>query len=252
MRARDEAATALAAILDGNVRDNPHARHILVCHSHGGNVVLHAVSRSGSLSAVDSLVCMGTPFLHVRPNETLDLGGGLWIGLMFAAPIAIAIWMATLGASPAARITLASIALAASGLVVWLGTRKQDREAQHILDSNRWPETFGPRILLLGAASDEAAGVLIAMQFSAWLLRNVSRVLLGTVGCLKREISPIRGCLIVAAWLLFALSMYRNPAEAGVYVALVRSTRDRAIRRRLICLSIWHRGRKSSARQRIL
>lgn len=46
----------------------PSAKHILIGHSHGGNVALYALREPLVANAVKRLVLLGTPFLTVRPR----------------------------------------------------------------------------------------------------------------------------------------------------------------------------------------
>ncbi len=44
----------------------PHAKHVLVAHSHGGNVCLAALRDRDTRDAVHGLACLSTPFVNVR------------------------------------------------------------------------------------------------------------------------------------------------------------------------------------------
>jgi len=47
-----------------NTRDSETAQRVVICHSHGGSVVMRALARDPQLP-IDALVCIGTPFIHV-------------------------------------------------------------------------------------------------------------------------------------------------------------------------------------------
>jgi hypothetical protein len=51
----------------------PSARHHIIAHSHGGNVVLYATRNRKIRNLVESVVFLGTPFIHAAPR-TLSEG----------------------------------------------------------------------------------------------------------------------------------------------------------------------------------
>lgn len=63
VRARHEAARRLAAQLREDMQREPAVSRLIIAHSHGGNVALHAV---GMLGRPIPIATMGTPFLSVR------------------------------------------------------------------------------------------------------------------------------------------------------------------------------------------
>ena len=52
--------------------DFPDAKLVLVCHSHGGNVALHALQDEELRGAVAGVVCLATPFLIAARRELDD------------------------------------------------------------------------------------------------------------------------------------------------------------------------------------
>lgn len=99
---RTEAAQALASLLRLEALSNPDVRFLLVGHSHGGNIVMSAVKGIPE-SQRAGVVCLGTPFFHVRPRSTAGL---MWIkaglcamvmgasfGLFFLALERLATWL---------------------------------------------------------------------------------------------------------------------------------------------------------------
>lgn len=51
----------------------PEARHILIAHSHGGNVIFYSLRDLDVENAICGIVTMGTPFIkcHLRPDHTV-------------------------------------------------------------------------------------------------------------------------------------------------------------------------------------
>lgn len=72
MRHRSDAADRLAEQLEHQIRSLPQSDHVVVAHSHGGNIATLAAHRLRE-KGVDvgrlRLVTMGTPFLEVRATE---------------------------------------------------------------------------------------------------------------------------------------------------------------------------------------
>ena len=67
--ARRRAAARLAQKLALRMQQYPHARHYIVCHSHGGAVALRAVAADDILEKIDGVVCLATPFLIARQRD---------------------------------------------------------------------------------------------------------------------------------------------------------------------------------------
>jgi hypothetical protein len=90
---RAEAAQDLAQSLDEAVAQMPDTDHILVAHSHGGNVALGAfTSMTQSLGRVQ-LVTLATPFLAIQRRASVMadrlLLASLFVGIFFCSLLAI-------------------------------------------------------------------------------------------------------------------------------------------------------------------
>ena len=83
------AATALAKHIGTVARNWPGYSHLIVAHSHGGNVALQAIASQPGQATVDALVCLNTPFVHIRARA-LDI---LDFALHAIQPLACAIWI---------------------------------------------------------------------------------------------------------------------------------------------------------------
>jgi hypothetical protein len=60
------AADTQALTLRQHIAQYPGAAHVLIAHSHGGNVCLAALNDPETRRAVRALVCLSTPFINVR------------------------------------------------------------------------------------------------------------------------------------------------------------------------------------------
>ena len=63
------AAQALITHLDKLQTAYPGIRHILIAHSHGGNLALQAESHGKSIGPIEGICCLATPFFHARLRE---------------------------------------------------------------------------------------------------------------------------------------------------------------------------------------
>jgi pimeloyl-ACP methyl ester carboxylesterase len=69
-------AEELAAFLRSCIARNSSSKVFLICHSHGGNVALLALSDKELQKNISGVICLGTPFLHVfrrGPTNILNL-----------------------------------------------------------------------------------------------------------------------------------------------------------------------------------
>lgn len=67
MNARQKATRRLKALLKESVKSNPDSKHIIISHSHGGNIAIRAIS--DEMEGQVDLVCMSTPFICARKGE---------------------------------------------------------------------------------------------------------------------------------------------------------------------------------------
>lgn len=95
-----KAALKLRSDLRSAISEYPSAKHIVITHSHGGNVALYALKDRELRSRVGGVVTMATPFILVAPRRLEWLA---WITAIGAAvnlafwPIVVAIRVAVLG-----------------------------------------------------------------------------------------------------------------------------------------------------------
>src|SRR5262249_45361360 len=84
--ARRRAATKLRQILHRARKEEPDTCHLVLAHSHGGNVAVRALGQSKRAHPLaDGIVTMGTPFFHVskRTTNTPERYLIFWVQLAF-------------------------------------------------------------------------------------------------------------------------------------------------------------------------
>jgi hypothetical protein len=82
LRARDSAAKELQAALNELVDRYPSSKHFIICHSHGGNVVLQSLTDKIS-ETISGIVFFAVPFFHIRRRANSTFLTYAW--LMFAS-----------------------------------------------------------------------------------------------------------------------------------------------------------------------
>jgi hypothetical protein len=69
---RIDGAKVIADHVCEQQRLNPSARHVLITHSHGGTAALYACGKDEVRAALDGVVTLGTPFIHLRKRRLRD------------------------------------------------------------------------------------------------------------------------------------------------------------------------------------
>jgi hypothetical protein len=67
--ARMKAAESLAARLKEQIEKSPHARKIIIAHSHGGNIALYALKILKEQASNFQLITLATPFLNTEKRK---------------------------------------------------------------------------------------------------------------------------------------------------------------------------------------
>jgi hypothetical protein len=168
MRARDKGSQALSAHIRDFILRHPNARHYVIAHSHGGNLAMYALREDDLRRRVDGLVCLSTPFLHVRPREIPPVAKFALAGSALMLPLilreALADWCCPAGP---ALVDWLSVPLA---LAVGIGLMKVlPASAARASRRLALPRVDPTRCLLIRAAGDEASAALGALQLMNWL-----------------------------------------------------------------------------------
>jgi hypothetical protein len=168
MRARDKGSQALAAHIRDFIFRHPSARHYIIAHSHGGNIAMYALREDDLRRRFDGLVCLSTPFLHVRPREIPPVAKFALAGSALMLPLilreALSDWCCPAGPAMVDWLSVPLAIAVGIGLMNVLpasAARASRRLALPRLDSTR--------CLLIRAAGDEASAALGALQLMNWL-----------------------------------------------------------------------------------
>jgi pimeloyl-ACP methyl ester carboxylesterase len=170
---RDEAADLLYSELNNSIRQQPHMRHVIVAHSHGGTVAANALTRfdqdSPQLAQVKALICLATPFAYLVGVSKRQF----MMALLATASVAHAVcWWLLLAVFQNIPGALGSVGFAALvallhaivfAIVVYIGKSHEDSVAS--------PAALHPevQVFLLRATRDEASLSIGLMQTFSWL-----------------------------------------------------------------------------------
>jgi hypothetical protein len=167
-RARERAAERLQAHLRGLRVRYPDARHYVIAHSHAGNIVMYALRDVALGSQLHGVVCLSTPFLHVRRRRL-----GAITNATLAAALVVGLWV--VGATALQRLgvtedlavlgSLIAAGAIAYGMVGW-----SRRAAERLLRVLTLPDALSVPCLILRASGDEAGAVLGFVRLLNWLV----------------------------------------------------------------------------------
>jgi len=164
---RESAARGLAEHLRRLVSRFPTANHYVIAHSHGGNIAMYAL-REDDLRDRVGVVCLSTPFLHVRPRvvprvSRLALAGAAIMLPMFVREAAEKQFWPT---GPAILEWVSGVIALAVGIGLVIAV---PRAARRISGRLAFPRVSPSRCLLVRVAGDEASAALGSLQLINWL-----------------------------------------------------------------------------------
>lgn len=184
--ARADAAEKLRALLDQAVESSPNDRHVVIAHSHGGNIALCAIEAETTGRQIDGVVCLATPFITARPRnfgEHSNIVLGLakmvacgCLGIILAMAVIIVLAFLGIGLGPESHWgVIIVLPMATGGFGAWWAISKIEKAwVGHAL---RWADKVSvsvphkpTRLLVIRAAADEALESLCVGRFPSILL----------------------------------------------------------------------------------
>ena len=243
MEARQAAALELQDHLRSLLDDWPTAKHVVVGHSHGGNVALYALRDEKLESEIVGVACLATPFLVARPRRLGPFGfEHLFVmGLLVLAIIGGAVgallgqWLDQLVTfSPAIGFAAALVAVA-----TWMIVLPRWRAwAWDVVEQLALPPLENTSLLIARPIGDEASSSLSGVQAFGWAVTRVWTKLSNRSGRFL-EGSPVRkvvlfypatllrlasGLLLIPIWLLLSglshVAFGRQLALAGPFAEI--------------------------------
>jgi hypothetical protein len=178
--ARQKAGKALSTYMKAKIGEQPQAAHYIIAHSHGGNIAMYALRDSELQQSLSGLICLSTPFIHVR-NRSFTAGG--MESLTWGAILAMSILLAFVNlfiaihfspiSEPVVWLIIGAIMVVFVGFLFmfswWVSMADKLRE-QHTQ-----PRLSSEMLLVIRSVGDEASFTLATSQFATWILNEVSR-----------------------------------------------------------------------------
>ena len=239
--ARHKGAMSLRRSLTKSIADRPQALHVVVAHSHGGNVAVTALdAESGLGQRVGGVVCMATPFLGI----TLRANALPVLAPLLAFVAAIGGMAATdllVGAAPLSPMDTAenplrvffSPAWWATGVLgggVYFAVDWSCRLLAQLMSRAHNPGHDRERLLIVRAAGDEASALLGFGHLVRWLARKLNMpwaLLNGVLRFFEQRPRTLRYVLwyVLLPWLVASVALYAlTPFSfVGVFEHLLRS-----------------------------
>jgi hypothetical protein len=167
--ARSEASARLSEHLIGLVRDRPEARHFIIAHSHGGNIAFHALRNRCIASNIAGVVCLSTPFLHVRGRPFDQMSrNALIFPFVFFLPVAVAYLISRFCCG---GHWLPILVLSFFGMIGAAGySGAADEEAARLGRLLKHGRTDPQKVLIIRTSADEAGNALGIVSVLNWLL----------------------------------------------------------------------------------
>jgi hypothetical protein len=250
--ARERAAERLHAHLLGLADRYPDARHYVIAHSHAGNIVMYALRDRALHERLHGVVCLSTPFLHVRRRQLGAITNATIVAALVVGPwIFGGMLLQRLGVNEDLAI-LGS--LIAGGVIAYVLVRWSRRPVEHLLRTLTLPETVVVPCLIVRGSGDEAGAALGLIQVLSWVVGLcwvapagvVAEVVtvIRTWGSMARRYRWYAALLVAASAAVFAVDSQYGPflAAAGDLRSKASSIASMALAAGAATLLIWWLG----------
>jgi len=218
--AREAASIDFAKAIQSRAEVEPDRVRIVLCHSHGGSVVMGALARAPAKMPFDALITIGTPYIYVNRFTSVEPGVpsplGLWtvvfliaLACGFTAPAtsghfataARMVWDLIV-AHPLVILGCLLLLYSLVGGFAWLYTiatggnlewqkRKivfpKDDAVEILRRRCLLPRAEVVPTLLIKVPGDEAHGALASAQFLSWTLHKLYAVPVRSVRLLREQ-----------------------------------------------------------------
>jgi hypothetical protein len=234
IRERDLAARQLAKRIRSHRRTHPHARHLVVGHSHGGNVALRALHHLQGEVPDILIATLATPFMLADPRESSEgerrviqltnlvaiVTAVAWVFFVFLAEPSEEFWIEGL-----------LIAIIVAGIILRMSVSGSSRSARMrmtaITDLTLRFWTGKEHLLVLRSIDDEAALSLAAGSIANRLSHVLMRLLLYVQIFIGLGMMPIVGLIALVVFdddLVVVLGLFSYevppPTEVVAEIAL--------------------------------
>jgi len=162
--ARLNASKRLRDFLEEGLADSPDATHIVIAHSHGGNIALMALGDSNLRERIAGVACLATPFIVAWDR---NIGRGTWL---IVAVSSFGVLFYVIHRLVLKEPTLVAMAIAFSLVSVFYLLGKRVKERASKLRRELTPRPLEKhQVLILRSPADEASASLAVFQFLSQL-----------------------------------------------------------------------------------
>ena len=165
---RRSAAECLRASLEEAIETSaPNTTHVVVAHSHGGNVAIDAIGTPALRDRIAGVVCLATPFIVARerdigPNPTSTFAAAVTaLGFLL---LWVANWMMPEAWSAPARFGVRAAIFIGLGAVFVSVARAVLGHSKRLLTELTPPLPTKERLLIIRSPGDEASAGLAVFQ----------------------------------------------------------------------------------------
>ena len=164
---RARAGHALSEHLHRLITRHPRAAHWMIAHSHGGTIAMYALNEEFLRTRV-GLICLSTPFIHVRPRAIPRVakfalaGAAMMLPLVMRELVEDYLWVSM----PSPVVGLSVLVALAIGVGI---IKTFPRMALRISGDLTIVGAKPAHCLLIRAAGDEASAALGSLQLINWL-----------------------------------------------------------------------------------
>lgn len=203
--ARQRAAEELTSHLNEQRRKRPEACQIVIGHSHGGAVAVTTLASNRNMG-ISGVVCLSTPFIHVRHRVVFDRQAGVSFYGITTLLCAILTWFVT--DDPGLRLVgIALCAPVVGRIITFVAQFVVDDAIDAQAGRLEMPRADGLQIVIFRVAADEASGWLGVARLATWFAgkwqsvvvggADLMSVILSIVGCAG---AAIVGVIIATGW----------------------------------------------------
>lgn len=176
--AREKAAKKLRQHLHAVIDECPADVHIVIGHSHGGNVALYAIKDTRLADKIGGVICLSTPFLHATRRELGFLPPGsvktgllllfCTLGLIVGYYLNCFTPIDVIGELDRPSFVLCIVALTGPMFLLLFLFKMWSKNAEGLLNLMSYPQLPPQKVFIIRTHADEAMGLIASGSFLSW------------------------------------------------------------------------------------
>jgi hypothetical protein len=196
----------------------PESLVYVIAHSHGGNVVFHALRSPDVEACLSGVICMSTPFLHMHPlkHDTVPDVTTTLITLPIIMLMCTAGW--ALHSINLLNTLMFFVCLPFVRLTCSRSSQLWQQASFKLVDAFTAPKITLP-VLILRSIGDEASMALASAAFGSWLVGRSSRLIGGPATFLTSAAGLLVLTPFMFPWFITLLLLPLLPVAATLWAA---------------------------------